>query len=88
MPDKSQASLVKFYYMWKKGRQYTSLIDSNQANNKTNGAENANSEQTESNLKDDSDDLNSKDDNEDDETHFANVNMNFKKKIPRCRGLT
>lgn len=73
MPDKSQASLVKFYYMWKKSRLYTSLIDSNQLN-KTNGNE-QNLDQAESNNKDNADDLNGKDDIEDDETHFTNVNI-------------
>ena len=35
MPDKTQASLVSFYYMWKKNRQHLSLIDQQQQTNKT-----------------------------------------------------
>ena len=74
MPDKSQASLVNFYYMWKKGRQYTSLIDSNQQSNKANDQGN-NNDMTVSNYKEDSDDLASqqKDSAEDDDTNYQNV---------------
>lgn len=34
LPDKSQASLVHFYYMWKKTKLHVSLIDQQQQNNK------------------------------------------------------
>jgi len=58
--------------MWKKGRQYTSLIDSNQQGNKTNDQVN-NNDLTESNYKED--DLASQlnDENEDDDTSYQNV---------------
>lgn len=76
LPDKSQASLVKFYYSWKKSRHFISLIDSNQSNNKTNNGESTNNNDlTESMFKDDTDDFNTqKDENDaDDEANFINV---------------
>lgn len=49
LPDKNIASLVKYYYSWKKTRSRTSVIDRQQEKNKTkegseNGSENGSNE--------------------------------------------
>ena len=62
--------------MWKKGRQYTSLIDSSQQSSKTNDQAN-NNDLTESNYKEDSEDLANQqnDENEDDDANYQNVSF-------------
>ncbi len=38
LPDKTQANLVNYYYMWKKTRTYVSSIDQQQSNAKNSNA--------------------------------------------------
>lgn len=40
LPDKSVASLVKFYYSWKKTRSRTSVIDRQEKKKNEGGSEN------------------------------------------------
>jgi len=72
LPDKSQASLVSFYYMWKKTRTHVSLMDQHQSNTKhnsmldnneeivngqNNGKKKTNGEATNNNLSDNEDSI-------------------------------
>lgn len=41
LPDKSIASLVKFYYIWKKTRSRTSVMDRQEKRRNEGGADNA-----------------------------------------------
>jgi hypothetical protein len=42
LPDKSQANLVNYYYMWKKTRTYVSSIDQQQSNAKNSNTSSSN----------------------------------------------